>query len=105
MPCCCSLVPPEVSVAFGLPAAEKFKNQKPANWKSYCSIAYTLAWQIFKAHVDFSLAGSLNRPRTGRSTAKNSDDQSSPEREVDSGTPRFSRDILLQQRNVMVSAT
>ena len=83
-----SLVPPEVSVAFGLPAA-KFKNQKPANWKSYCSIAIHLGVANLQGARGLQ-PGSLNRPRTGRSTANNSDDQSSPERERDSGTPRLS---------------
>ena len=49
------LVPSHIAVAFGLPGTEKFKHQKPSNWKSYCSVAFSLAWQIFKAHVDLSV--------------------------------------------------
>lgn len=35
-----ALIPPHIATAFGLPALDKFKNQKPANWK-----------QIGRAHV------------------------------------------------------
>lgn len=50
-----ALIPAHVAVAFGLPALEKFKNQKPANWKQYCSIAFTLSWHIFRCHVEESM--------------------------------------------------
>ena len=50
-----SVIPPHMAVAFGLPGPEKFKHQKPANWKSYCGVAFSLAWQIFKAYVDLSV--------------------------------------------------
>ena len=49
-----SLIPATVAAAFGLPPPEKFERQKPANWKNYCSVAFTLAWHIFKSHADLS---------------------------------------------------
>jgi len=36
-------------------AGEGDEKQKPAKWRDYCSRAFTLAWHIFKAHVDSSL--------------------------------------------------
>lgn len=47
--------PSPLREAWGLPEEKKFQKQKPAGWKTYCSVAYTLAWQIFKAHVDESV--------------------------------------------------
>jgi hypothetical protein len=49
-----TLIPLEMAAAFGLPGPEKFERQKPANWKNYCSVSFTLAWHIFKAYVDLS---------------------------------------------------
>eukprot|EP00439_Symbiodinium_sp_Y106_P007878 s8272_g1.t1 len=49
-----SLIPATAAAAFGLPPPEKFERQKPANWKHYCSVAFTLAWHIFKSHADLS---------------------------------------------------
>ncbi|CAE7245390.1 unnamed protein product [Symbiodinium sp. CCMP2592] len=49
-----NLIPTTVAAAFGLPPSEKFERQKPANWKSYCSVAFTLSWHIFKSHADLS---------------------------------------------------
>ena len=49
-----SLIPATAAAAFGLPPPEKFERQKPANWKNYCSVAFTLAWHIFKSHADLS---------------------------------------------------
>lgn len=49
-----TLIPLEMAAAFGLPGPEKFERQKPANWKHYCSVSFTLAWHIFKACVDLS---------------------------------------------------
>jgi hypothetical protein len=48
-------IPSPLREAWGLPEDTKFQKQKPAGWKTYCSMAYTLAWQIFKAHVDESV--------------------------------------------------
>ena len=48
-------IPSPLREAWGLPGEQKFQKQKPAGWKTYCSVAYTLAWQIFKAHVDESV--------------------------------------------------
>lgn len=48
-------IPSPLREAWGLPEEKKFQKQKPANWKTYCSVAYTLCWQIFKAHVDESV--------------------------------------------------
>ena len=49
------LIPEAEAAAFGLPGQAKFEKQKPAKWRDYCSRAFTLAWHIFKAHVDSSL--------------------------------------------------
>ena len=49
------LIPEAEAAAFGLPGKAKFEKQKPAKWRDYCSRAFTLAWHIFKAHVDSSL--------------------------------------------------
>lgn len=47
--------PAPLREAWGLPVKDKLQKQRPAGWKSYCSVAYTLAWNIFKAHVNSSM--------------------------------------------------
>ena len=37
---------------FDLPALKTFEKRKASKWATYCSVAYTLAWMIFKAHCD-----------------------------------------------------
>ena len=43
---------------FALPSLQKFEKRKAPTWTTYCSVAYTLAWMVFKAHceIDTSLA-------------------------------------------------
>lgn len=49
------IFPSPLREAWGLREKDKFQKQKPAGWKSYCSAAYALAWQVFKAHVEGSI--------------------------------------------------
>ena len=37
---------------FALPSLQKFEKRKAPTWTTYCSVAYTLAWLVFKAHCD-----------------------------------------------------
>ena len=37
---------------FALPSLQKFERRKAPTWTTYCSVAYTLAWLVFKAHCD-----------------------------------------------------
>ena len=37
---------------FALPSLQKFEKRKAPTWTTYCSVAYTLAWMVFKAHCE-----------------------------------------------------